>query len=138
MPERNPPVLSLNTRAAASSALSNPDLDLDLRALLGLRLWQLHIEQGLFFGSGFRLVVVQGGDTPEVINEALGFAITGPDAKEPAYDRIEDHGLWFEITYVTAAGLPVHVFVENGPGTELGIHYLCLAHFWRRGDEDKA
>lgn len=131
-------MLSLNTRAAASSALNNPDLDLDLRALIGLRLWQLHVEQERPFGSGFRLVVVQGGDTPEVINEALGFAITGPHAEGSTYDRIEDHGLWFEISYATDDVSPVHVFVENGPGTELGIHYLCLVHFWRNGSEGEA
>lgn len=130
-------MLSLNTRVAVSNALNDPDLDLDLRALIGLRSWQLHFEQNRPIGSSFRLVVVQGGDAPEVINEALGFAITGPDAEALSYKPLEDHGLWFEICYISGRGLCTHVFIENGPGTELGIHYLCLAHFWRDIDEDQ-
>lgn len=84
-------------------------LDPDLRALIGLH-------------TG-KVFIVQGGDTPEVINAALGFAITGEQAEEPSFLSIEDHGLWFEITYAD-----MRIFVENGPGTELGIHYMCLAH----------
>ena len=110
-------MISLNDRASIASALNDPDLDPDLRVLIALRAGQLNDDTKLF--------IVQGGDTPEVINAALGFAITGDQAEEPSYDWIEDHGRWFEIAYDT-----VRIFVENGPGTELGIHYLCLSHFW--------
>lgn len=104
-------MLSLTDRASIASALDDPDLDLDLRVLIGRHL-----------SDNTKLFVVQGGDTPEVINAALGFAITGD---ERSYDWIEDHGLWFEIGRGTT-----RIFVENGPGTELGIHYLCMSHFW--------
>ena len=103
-------MLSLTDRASIASALNDPDL----RVLIDLRA-----------DGDTKLFVVQGGDTPEVINAALGFPITGDLAEEPSYDWIEDHGRWFEIAYGT-----VRIFVENGPGTELGIHYLCLSHFW--------
>lgn len=74
-----------------------------------------------------KVFVVQGGDTPEVINKALGFHITGDQAEEPTYDWIKNHGRWFEIAYAERS---LRVFIENDPGTELGIHYLCLSHFW--------
>jgi hypothetical protein len=133
MPERSLSVLSLTDRAAVEGALNDRDLDPDLRALIGLRAWQLCVEQNGSLGEDVRFIVVEGGDTPEVINEALGFAITGVDAEDPSYQSIEDHGLWFEIAYARTDDLPTFVFVENGPGTELGIHYLCLSHFWSDG-----
>ena len=107
-------MLSLTDRVSIASALNDPDLDPDLRVLIGLRA-----------RDDTKLFVVQGGDTPEVINAALGFPITGDQAGDFAFDWIEDQGLWFEIAYGST-----RIFVENGPGTELGIHYLCLSHFW--------
>lgn len=127
-------MLTLADRALVSRALSDTTLDLDLRALIGLRAWQLYVEQGRPIGAGFRLIVVQGGDTPDVINTALGFAITGDRAEGHSYDWIEDHGLWFEVAYGAPGESLTRVFVENGPGTELGIHSLCLAHFWSEGE----
>lgn len=123
-------MLSLTDPASVSLTLSDTNLDPDLRALIGLRAWQLHAEQGRPLGAGFRLIVVQGGDTPDVINTALGFAITGDRAEERDYDWIEDHGLFFEVAYGSDDEALTRVFVENGPATELGIHSLCLAHFW--------
>ncbi|MBB5660366.1 hypothetical protein [Brevundimonas halotolerans] len=117
-------MLTLTDRASVTSALTNPDLDPDLRTLIGDRASSLRENTKLF--------VVQGGDTPEVINAALGFAITGDQAEEPNYSWIKDHGRWFEITYLCRRTV---VLVENDPGTELGIHYLCLAHFWPDDEE---
>lgn len=128
-------MLPLNTPAAVSTALNNPDLDLDLRALIGLRAWQLHVDQNRPLGAGFRLIIVQGGDTPEVINAALGFSITGERAQRLSHDWIEDHGLWFEIAYGSNGDALTRVFVENGPGTELDLHYLCLSHFWADAED---
>lgn len=116
-------MLALTDRASVTSALDNPDLDPDLRPLLGHRARTLRKDTKLF--------VVQGGDTPEVINAALGFPITGDHAEEPNYSWIRDYGRWFEITYLCRQTV---VFVENDPGTELGIHHLCLSHFWPAGE----
>ena len=126
-------MLSLTDYASMSRALSDTGLDPDLRALLGLRAWQLQVGRDRLPEAGLRFIVVQGGDTPEVINTALGFALTGDQAEMTNYDWIEDHGLWFEIALLTD-GVPTRVFVENGPGTELGIHHLCLSHFWPNGE----
>ena len=113
-------MLSFTDRASVLRALEDLQLDDDLRSLIGHRSQQL--------GHSTKLFVVQGGDTPEVINAALGFLITGDHADVDDYDRIQDHGLWFEVIFDTKAGQPFRVFVDNGPGTELGIHYLCLTH----------
>jgi hypothetical protein len=122
-------MLPLTDILSVSSALGDPDLDLNLRALLGFRAWHMVVEHEAALGTDAVIFVVQGGDTPEVINGALGFPITGPDAEEPSFLSIEDFGLWFEIAYARGEGPHIRIFVENGPGTELGIHYMCLAHF---------
>jgi hypothetical protein len=121
-------MLSLTICAAVAAARDDREIDPELCALIGRRAWLLCVEQDRLPGEDVRFVVVEGGDTPEVINEALGFAITGDDPATPSYDAVHDHGLWFEIAY-TRGGLRTFIFVENGPGTELGIHYLCLSHF---------
>ena len=119
-------MLSLTDRVSIASALYDPDLDPDLRDLIALRADHLSDDTKLF--------VVQGGDTPAAINEALGFPITGDGAEEPSYDWIEDHGRWFEIALYPSDDGPARIFVENDVGTELGIHYLCLSHFWPDGE----
>ena len=121
-------MISLTICAAVASPRDDRELDTDLSALIGRRAWLLCVES--LESEGVRFVVVEGGDTPEVINEALAFPITGADAEEPSYEWIEDHGLWFELAYARRGDVRTFVFVENSPATELGIHYLCLAHFW--------
>lgn len=123
-------MLCLNTLADVAGVISDPELDDDLRTLIAQRGWQAYAEHPSHLSEDTRIVVVQGGDTPEVINAAVGFAITGDDAENPSYDRLDDHEGWFEIVYRGRFGQDTVVFVENGPGTELEIHYLCLAHFW--------
>ena len=120
-------MLCLNTLADVAGAISDPDLDDDLRTLIAQRGWQAYADHPSDLSEDTRIIVVQGGDAPDVINTAVGFVITGDDAEEPSYDRLDDHGLWFEITY---AGRDVVIFVENSLGCELGLHALCLAHFW--------
>ena len=126
-------MLCLNNLAEVAGAISDPDLDDDLRTLIAQRGWQAYAEHPSHLSEDTRIIVVQGGDTREVIQSAVGFAITNDDAEAPRYDRLEDHGFWFEITYAERNTV---VFVENGPGTELGLHYLCLAHFWN-GEGDR-
>ncbi|RAK59572.1 hypothetical protein DJ021_07035 [Phenylobacterium hankyongense] len=117
-----------------AKALNDPDLDPDLRDLIARRVWQLCAEQNAELAEAINFVVIEGGDTPEVINDALGFAITGQHAEEPCYDAIEDHGLWFEISYPPRDGVRTFVFVSNTPATEMGIHYLCLSRVWSDGE----
>ncbi len=128
-------MLSLADVFEVSSALGDPDLDVDLRALLGFRAWRMCVEHEGVIGTDVQLFAVQAGDTPEIINGALGFAITGDDAEEPSFLSIEDHGRWFEVAYARDEGPHIRIFVENGPGTELGTHYLCLSHIWPTDEE---
>ena len=118
-------MLSLTDRASIASALDDLDLDLDLRVLINVRARHLSEDTKLF--------VVKGGDTAEVINDTLGFHITGDQAEEPSFEWIVDHGRWFEIFWDRGTG-HTRILVENHPGTELGIHYLCLSNFWPDGE----
>ncbi|GAA0204193.1 hypothetical protein QOZ96_002061 [Brevundimonas nasdae] len=123
-------MLCLNTLADVAGVISDPGLDDDLRTLIAHRGWQAYADHPSCLSEDTRIVVVHGGDTPDVINTAVGFPITGDDAEEPTYDTLDDHGLWFEIIYRGRCGRDTVVFVENGPGTEMGLHHLCLVHFW--------
>lgn len=116
-------MLTFTDRDAVKATLNAYDLDAHLRALLGLRVWELDIDR--LQPLAIKLVVIQAGDDPDLINDAAGFPITGETADDAGFDWIEDHGRWFELAY---AGRSMRVFVEDDPGTELGIHYLCLAH----------
>ncbi|MFA4950045.1 hypothetical protein [Brevundimonas sp.] len=118
-------MLKVIDRASLASALNEPNLDPDLRALIPLRVEQL--------GHDAKLFVIQGGDTPDVINAVVGFAITGNDPVAFNYNFISDHGRWFEIALILD-DVSTRIFVENDPGTELGIHGLCLSHFWPDGE----
>lgn len=128
-------MLSLKDIFEVSSALGDRDLDVDLRALLGFRAWHMCVEHEGEIGTDVQMFVVFGGDSAEVINDTLAFRITGPQAEEPAFLTIEDHQGWFEISYARDDQPHTRIFVEDGPATELGLHYMCLAEFWS-DDED--
>jgi hypothetical protein len=119
-------MLILNDTASVSRALADTTLCPDPRALLGLRAWTLCVEQGGHLGTDVRLAAILGGDTAEAIEAALGFPLNEMTAYDPALLRIDDHGLWYEVVF-SRDGEPYScVFVENGPATELGVHYLGL------------
>lgn len=123
-------MLTLTDIWSVSAALGDQSLDVDLRALIGLRVWHMCVEHECAIGTEVQVFVVQGGDTPEVINTALGFPITGAEAEDPSFVSIEAHGLWYELAYARDHEPHTRIFVENGPATELGIHAMCLAQFW--------
>jgi hypothetical protein len=108
-----------------SRPIADAEFDLDLRALIRHRTGQLEAA-----GDRARVVVVQGGDTPDIINAAVGFRIAGEQPEPFTPDWIKDHGLWFEVAFNAGGDDLTLVFVENGPGTELGVHALCLSHVW--------
>lgn len=110
-----------------TSVLTDSKVDPELRALIGLRAWQIDVERDRPLNGTIRFVVIQPGDTPEVINAAVGFPITWDLAEQPSFEWMEDHGSWFEIGYVLTDDLGLLVYVADDPGTEFGIHYNCLA-----------
>lgn len=123
-------MITLTSRDTIVIALNDPDTDPDLRGLVEQRLWQLYAEEPDLGDDDIRFVVIQGGDTPSIINDALGFQITGHEADALNSEWMEAHGLWFEIALPRTVLPRTFVFVENSPATELGIHYLCLSEFW--------
>ena len=122
-------MLKLTDPASVAEALDAPGLDPDLIVPVS----RLAFDLG--DGGDVSIVVIQAGDTPEVINAAVGLPITGDGAAAPSFDWIRDHdGRWFEIGLPLTNGVPTRILVENDAGTELGIHYLCLSHFRPDGE----
>jgi hypothetical protein len=119
-------MICISTRESMTAVLTNWRLDPELRALIGLRAWQLDVERERPLGQTIRFVVVQPGDTAERINLAVGFPITWELAEQPSFEWMEDHGSWFEIGYVLTDDLGLLVYVADDPGTEFGLHYNCL------------
>ena len=119
-------MLSLTDRDAVTAALTNPNLDPNLRVLIGLRAWQMDDDRARPLSDIVKFVVVQPGDTSEVIHEAVGFPITWDQAEQPGFEWMEDHGAWFELAYVLTDDLGMIVFVADDPGTNFTLRFNCL------------
>lgn len=119
-------MLKLTDRAAVKAALTDPGIDPELRALLGLRVWQLDDARHQPLGETVQFVVVQPGDTPATIHDAVGFPITWDQADQPGWEWMEDHGAWFELAYVLTDDLGLVVFVADHPDTDPTLRFNCL------------
>ena len=120
-------MLSLTDRDSVTAALTDPNLDLNLRALIGLRAWQMDDDRDRPLSDIVQFVVVQPGDTSEVIHQAVGFPITYDQAEQPGWEWMEDHGSWFELAYVLTDDFGLLVFVADQPGTNTTLRFNCLA-----------
>ncbi|AWM78532.1 hypothetical protein [Phenylobacterium parvum] len=119
-------MLSLTDRVAVTAALTNPKLDPNLRALIGLRAWQMDDDRARPLSEIVLFVVVQPGDSSEVIHEAVGFPITWDQAHQPGWEWMEDHGSWFELAYALTDDVGMIVFVADDPGTNFTLRFNCL------------
>jgi len=119
-------MLTLKDRDAVTAALTDPKLDPKLRVLIGLRAWQMDDDRARPLSDIVQFVVVQPGDTSEVIHEAVGFPITWDQAEQPGFEWMEDHGAWFELAYVLTDDLGMIVFVADDPGTNFTLRFNCL------------
>lgn len=119
-------MLSLSDRAAVTAALTNPKLDPSLRALIGLRVWQMDDDRARPLSEIVLFIVVQPGDTSEVIHKAVGFPITWDQADQPGWEWMEDHGSWFELAYALTDDVGMIVFVADDPGTNFTLRFNCL------------
>ena len=119
-------MLNLTDRDAVTAALTDNTLDPDLRALIGLRVWQVDTDRRRPLGEILQLVVVQPGDTSEVIHEAVGFPITWDQAEQPGFEWMNDHGSWFELAYVLTDDFGMLVFVADQPGVNDTLRFNCL------------
>lgn len=139
MPERlRPMVLPLTDVFSVSSALRDPDLDVELRALLGYRAWHMCVEHEAAIGADVQLFVIDPGDYPEAINQAVGFSVTGEQPDLVDLFSVEDHGLYLEATYLPDDGPHTRLFLRNDDGLEMGLHLCCLSHLWQGEDGEGA
>ena len=120
-------MLSLTDRDAVTAALTDPTLDPTLRALIGLRVWQVDTDRRQPLSDVLQIVVVQPGDTSEVIHEAVGYPITWDQAEQPGFEWMNDHGSWFELAYVLTDEFGMLVFVADHPDTNFVLRFNCLA-----------
>ena len=121
-------MLSLTDREAVSAALTDPSLDPQLRALIGLRVWQTDTDRRHPLGDVLQIVVVQPGDPPEVIHDAVGFPICWDQADQPGWEWFNDHGRWFELCYVLTDDFGMLVFVADHPDTNDTLRFNCLGY----------
>ena len=122
-------MITLTDIYEVSAALEDGSLDVHLRALLGFRAWNMVVEHEAELGSDALLYIVQAGDKADTINDALCFAITGPDAEPPSFLSIEDHGgLWFELAYANDDSPHLRIFIEVHPDTDQDLLTMCFAN----------
>lgn len=118
-------MLSLADRDAVTAALTDPALDPALRALIGLRVWQVDTDRRRPLGEILQIVVVQPGDPPETIHDAVGFPICWDQADQPGFEWMNDHGAWFELAYVLTDDFGMLVFVPDDPDTNATLFFNC-------------
>ena len=119
-------MLSLNDRDAVAAALTDPTIDPALRALIGLRVWQVDTDRRRPLGEVLQIVAVQPGDKSETIHAAIGFPITWDEADQPGFEWMNDHGSWFELAYVLTDDFGMLVFVADHPDTNHTLRFNCL------------
>lgn len=117
-------MLSIDNRKAVTAALKDQTLDPALRALIGLRVWQMDIDRRRPLAEVLQVVVVQPGDPPEAIHAAVRFSITYDQAEQPAWRWLHDHVEWFELTYLLPDRQLI-VFVADHPDTNETLRFNC-------------
>lgn len=121
-------MLSLTDREVVTAALTDPTIDAELRALIGLRVWQVDTDRRRPLQDTLQIVVVQPGDPPDVIHEAVGFPVCWDQADQPGWEWMNDHGAWFELAYVlNDDGFGLLVFVADHPDVDHTLRFNCLA-----------
>ena len=118
-------MLSLTDRDAVTAALTDTTLDPALRALIGLRVWQVDTDRRRPLGDVLQIVVVQPADPPEVIHEAVGWPICWDQAEQPGWEWMNDHTGWFELCYVLTDDFGMLVFVADHPDTDPTLLFNC-------------
>ena len=119
-------MLKLTDRTAITATLTDPTIDPELRALIGLRAWQLDDVRHQPLGETVQFVVVHPRDPPEAIHEAVGFPICWDQAEQPGWEWMNDHGSWFELAYVLTDDFGMLVFVADHPDTNDTLLFNCL------------
>lgn len=95
-------MLVLSTREAVTEVLKDTTLDPDIRALMGLRLWQIDTDRSQPLDEVLHIYVVQERDDENTIHTALG---------SPEWS--EHHEGWLETAYILTDELSALVFLEK-------------------------
>ena len=119
-------MLSLTDRDAVTAALLDPNLNPTLRALIGLRVWQIDTDRNHPLSDVLQIVVVHPGDPPEAILEAVGFPIILDKADQPGFEWASFHHGWWELCYVLTDEAGMLVFVPDHPDTDPSLRAYCL------------
>ena len=120
-------MLNLTDRDAVTAALTDKTLDSEIRALLGLRIWQVDTNRRIPLSEILQIVIIQPGDSVEVIHDAVGFPICWDQADQPGFEWMNDHGFYFEICYVLTDDFGLLVFVADHPDTNYTLRFNLLA-----------
>ncbi|BBD00569.1 MULTISPECIES: hypothetical protein [Sphingobium] len=112
--------------------------DVEQRSLLERRFEQFGTIDGYDLGEVAHFLVVQPGDTMEVLDAALGFPVLGnlvdgtpygAPGFMPSTEWISDHGDWFEMAYVLSDdGFGWIVFVPKADGVDASLLAMCADH----------
>ena len=119
-------MLSLTDRDAVTAALTDPTLDVQLRAIIGLRVWQVDTDRRRPLDEILQIVVVQPGDEPEIVHEAVGWPICWDQAEQPGWEWFNDHGAYFELAYILTDDFGMLVFVADHADTNHTLRFNCL------------
>ena len=119
-------MLSLTDRDAVAAALQDPDLDPCLRALIGLRVWQVDTNRQVPLGEVLQIVVIGPGDSAEEVHPVVGFPILWEQADQPGFEWFHDHGAWFEVCYIVTDDFGMLIFVADDPGVDAGLRFNLL------------
>ena len=119
-------MLKLTSRAAVTAALIDRQLDPELRAILGLRAWQLDDVRHQPLGETVQFVIIQPYDSQKEIHMAVGFPICWDQADQPGWEWMEDHGAWFELAFALTDDLGLIVFVADDPHTDFTLRFNLL------------
>ena len=121
-------MIVLQSWAAVEAVLQTP-LDAGLKSILRARHAQLSD-----YGDIARFVIVEPGDDPVMIepppltNLVDGFRFDEP-AFEPSWEHIQDHGGWFELTFVLSDdGSGSVVLIPDADGIHADLLKLCRSY----------
>jgi hypothetical protein len=121
--------------SAEMRAMAEETRDPTLKGLILLRMEQLGRHWTRDLGEIARFHVVEPGDWPERIEEALGFSMLtnvvtgerfGDPEFTPSHEWVADHGAWFEVAFLFSDDFGEVVLVPDDPGVEFDHHAYCL------------
>jgi len=98
--------------------------DLEVRALIEQRIQALSEFDDCALDEMVIFIVVEPGDTLEVVSAHLGFPILGR-----RFELMEEHATYYEIVYVHSDdGFGIEVFISKLPGVPPELIAMCMAH----------